>query len=95
MPSTSECPGLSRLNKLFSDIAPKGGRFIPYNYNSDEESMECYTLLGVYRSARKLLEGLAKRRTPEIKVCLTTYLRSYISTYSILECRATYFFCLS
>ncbi|QYT03099.1 Ankyrin repeat protein [Trichoderma simmonsii] len=57
----------ARLNRLFSDIAPKGGRFIPYNYDPDEESMGCYTLQGSFRIAHKLLEVVAKSRTPEIR----------------------------
>ncbi|KAL7946911.1 ankyrin repeat-containing domain protein [Trichoderma barbatum] len=66
MSPTSDSSASTSLNKLFSEIAPKGGRFIPYNYSSDEESTECYTVQSVYRSAHKLLEEVAKRRTSEI-----------------------------
>ncbi|KAL6823279.1 ankyrin repeat-containing domain protein [Trichoderma camerunense] len=66
-PDTSSSLDPTRLNRLFSDIAPKGGRFIPYSYDPDEESMGCYTLQGIYRYAHKLLEVLAKSRTPEIR----------------------------
>ncbi|KAL7790592.1 ankyrin repeat-containing domain protein [Trichoderma afarasin] len=66
-PDTSSSSNPTRLNRLFSDIAPKGGRFIPYSYNPDEASMGCYTLQGSYRNAYKLLEVVAKSRTPEIR----------------------------
>ncbi|KAM0256054.1 hypothetical protein ACHAQJ_005253 [Trichoderma viride] len=67
---TSDLPGQTWLDGLFSSIAPDGGRFIAYNYNSDEESMEYYTSQSIYRKAHELLEELVQRRTPEIKVCL-------------------------
>ncbi|KAK4076779.1 uncharacterized protein Triagg1_4382 [Trichoderma aggressivum f. europaeum] len=66
-PDPPSSPDQTRLNRLFSDIAPKGGRFIPFNYDPDEESMGCYTLQGSYRIAHKLLEVVAKSRTPEIR----------------------------
>ncbi|KAL7905536.1 ankyrin repeat-containing domain protein [Trichoderma velutinum] len=65
--SSSNSPNSTRLNNLFSEIAPEGGRFIPFNYNPDEESTGCQTLQGSYRSAHRLLEVVAKSRTPEIR----------------------------
>ncbi|KAF3063043.1 Ankyrin-1 [Trichoderma lentiforme] len=64
---TSSGQDPTRLNRLFSNIAPKGGRFISYSYDPDEASMGCYTLQGSYRNAHKLLEVVAKSRTPEIR----------------------------
>ncbi|KAL5083008.1 hypothetical protein Trisim1_002258 [Trichoderma cf. simile WF8] len=64
---TSSGQDPTRLNKLFSNIAPKGGRFISYSYDPDDASMGCYTLQGSYRNAHKLLEVVAKSRTPEIR----------------------------
>ncbi|KAL7935738.1 ankyrin repeat-containing domain protein [Trichoderma chlorosporum] len=67
VPPYFNCSGSTRLNNIFSDVAPDGGRFIPYNYNPDEEGMGCYTLQGSYKCAHKLLEVIAKSRTPEIR----------------------------
>ncbi|PNP56733.1 hypothetical protein THARTR1_03429 [Trichoderma harzianum] len=66
-PDTSSSSNPTRLNRLFSEKAPNGGRFIPYNYDPDEESMGCYTLQGTYRIAHTLLEVVANSRTPEIR----------------------------
>ncbi|KKP06334.1 hypothetical protein THAR02_01579 [Trichoderma harzianum] len=66
-PYTSSGQDPTRLNRLFSNIAPKGGRFISYSYDPDEASMGCYTLQGSYRNAHKLLEVVARSRTPEIR----------------------------
>lgn len=82
---TSSGQDPTRLNKLFSNIAPKGGRFISYSYDPDDASMGCYTLQGSYRNAHKLLEVVAKSRTPEIRVCLATLPRGdiYINLQSL------------
>ncbi|UKZ79000.1 hypothetical protein TrVFT333_006751 [Trichoderma virens FT-333] len=76
MPSASHSLGSTKLNNVFNHLGPVGGRLItiPMNYNSDEDSMECYTIHHIYSSAHRLLTEVAKRRMQRLQVCLTTSL---------------------